>query len=379
MTPKIQSVRLGKGFTLVELLVSMAVLALLLMMISHMVNSATVLTTGSRSRMDADSQARVIFDRITVDFQGMLKRKDLDYIFSKQGSSSSAANDKMFFFSEVPAHYSNSTDPAESFRSPVALVGYRINTNYQLERVGKTLAWDGGGNDPGSLVYLSLPTGTTTPVSTTTLAGNWASAIGTAPSYSGTDDDYHIIAENVYRMEICFQVKDLTNPNAPKAAYSNYPVAYFGTGAGNATTASSSSPGSPKIGDRWYDTANNRAFIYSSVAGQACWQPLGVDDLLGVVIAIALIENKGFQIIADPSTGAIKAGLGGKMVAAFADPTDSDLQPASSTTQPKLMAETWHAALDSPGFGQSKIDPAFPQAASSGIRIYQRLLTLRAN
>src|SRR4051794_37602138 len=88
------------AFTLTEMIIAMAVLTLLVTFVAQLVNSATILTTNSRKHMDADSQARLVFDRMGGDFSRMLQRSDVDYVFSKQDG-----NDKMFFYSEAPAYY----------------------------------------------------------------------------------------------------------------------------------------------------------------------------------------------------------------------------------------------------------------------------------
>src|SRR5437879_1770459 len=88
------------GFTLVEMLVSTAVLVLLILVVTQLVNSTALTATGSRKHTDADGQARMIFDRMANDFGRMVIRKDVDYLFTKQ-----AGNDGMVFYSEAPAYF----------------------------------------------------------------------------------------------------------------------------------------------------------------------------------------------------------------------------------------------------------------------------------
>src|SRR6266567_8685811 len=54
------------GFTLAELLVSVFVLALLVFLLTQLLNSATTVAILGLKRMDADSQARMVFDRMAV-------------------------------------------------------------------------------------------------------------------------------------------------------------------------------------------------------------------------------------------------------------------------------------------------------------------------
>src|SRR5919108_2973836 len=67
------------GFTLGELLVSVGVLVLLVFLATQLINSATTVAILGHKRMDADSEARQVLDRMTIDFAQMVKRTDMDY------------------------------------------------------------------------------------------------------------------------------------------------------------------------------------------------------------------------------------------------------------------------------------------------------------
>jgi hypothetical protein len=164
-------------------------------------SSATSVTTQTGKRMDSDNQVRVIFDRMASDLSAMVKRQDADYIFAKQ-----AGNDTMYFYSEAPAYFDSSV--SDGAKSSVSLVGYRVNSSFQLERLSRGLTWDGvpaPSPSPGSAVFLTYPSGSSTPNSASTIAGNWASAVGSSPNYSnGSGADYHVVGDQVYRIEISF-------------------------------------------------------------------------------------------------------------------------------------------------------------------------------
>ena len=72
----------------------------------------------------------------------------------------------MYFYSEAPAYYDGSASDFTN-RNTTALVGYRINAAWQLERLGKLLTWDGSAASatPGAVVYLSYPAPTGQPES----------------------------------------------------------------------------------------------------------------------------------------------------------------------------------------------------------------------
>jgi hypothetical protein len=155
--------------------------------------------------MDSDNQVRVIFDRMATDFAAIVRRQDADYIFAKNGFVGQPDNDTMYFYSEAPAYFDSSVGDAA--KNSVSLVGYRVNSSFQLERLSRGLTWDGlpaPSPSPGSIVFLT-PSGSSSPVSASTIAGNWASAVGTSPGYSnGTGADYHVIGDQVYRLEVSF-------------------------------------------------------------------------------------------------------------------------------------------------------------------------------
>lgn len=291
------------AFTLVELLVATVVLALLIATVAQLTNNATTVITNSRKHMDADSQARLVFDRIANDLSRMLKRKDVDYYFDK-----SAGNDRFFFYSEAPAYFSNGSN-----KSPVSLIGYRINSSLQLERLGKGLAWDGAatGSSPGSVLFLTYPAASPppaagpTPYPASTISGNWPDVV----SDSSTDPDFHVIGEQVYRMEFCYLLKSGVLSNTPYIAPNT--------------------------------TIN------------------GFQDVSAIVVALAILDSSSQAPITDTS----------KMVGALSDLSDAELV----ATPAKTLAQTWLNAVDSESFAKTS---GIHQAAAAQVRIYQRYFYL---
>lgn len=296
------------AFTLTELIIAVSVLTLLTGFVAQLVNNATIVTIHSRKRIDADSQARLVFDRMAGDFAKMLQRSDVDYLFCKQ-----SGNDRMFFYSEAPAYYEGGTDNIKP-HSSMALVGYRINGSYQIERLGKQLNWGGSASpQPGGAVFLTYPAATVvtpkpTPLPGSLLETNWSNAIGSAPAYNGVDSDYHVLADQVCRLEVCFQMTDGTYVIDP---------------AGNSATT-----------------------IHS------------LKDVTAIVVGLIVLDASS-QEIADMS----------KVSNSFADASTADL----TSTAPVLMGERWRRDLLKPGFAQKA---GIPQAAASQIRIYQRYFPL---
>ena len=173
------------AFTLAELLVSIAVLVLLVLMTTQLINSAAIVTTQGHKLMDADSQARQLLDRMAVDVAQMVKRSDIDY-YVKFNLGQQNRNDQIAFYSTVPGYY-----PSGGSQSPVSLVGYRVNSDptspayNKMERLGKGLVWNG------------VSTGTPFVFSPLTIGATWPSAVSPITA----DSDYELIGPQVFRFE----------------------------------------------------------------------------------------------------------------------------------------------------------------------------------
>ena len=73
------TLRQDPAFTLAEILVALSVLTLLVLLLTQLLNHAAVVTTLGNKRMDADSQARPLFERMALDFAQIVKRSDVSY------------------------------------------------------------------------------------------------------------------------------------------------------------------------------------------------------------------------------------------------------------------------------------------------------------
>ncbi|HSI84247.1 MAG: type II secretion system protein J [Candidatus Methylacidiphilales bacterium] len=294
------------AFTLVEMIVSVGVLALLMLMVAQLVHSGNLAISGSRKRLSADAQAREVFSRFEMDIRRMPLRADVDFLLS--------ANNRVFyFFTEAPGFYSGST----AQQGGVALAGYRVSTNGQLERLGKGLGWT-------NTLFLTYPVSASTnatPLPASTLPTAWAPVIGTAPLYQdGADSDYHVLADGVFTAFYCFQKKDGTY----------------------ALTPDYSPSGSP--------SATNAALALSG-AGR-------FRDASAIVLTLAVMDGDSRKIIADFK----------KLAAAMPQPVQADMDART------LPAQRWQAALENPvAFATAA---GIPASAVGRIRIYQRSFPL---
>jgi hypothetical protein len=306
------------AFTLAEMLVSIGLLALLVLFVAQLVKSAATITTLGHKRMDADSQARQLFDRMAVDFNQMLKRNDVSY-WVKTATNTEPGNDQIAFFSAVPGPNSALT---AAMNSQFSLVAYRVNDlSSKLERMGKGLALNGGNNTtPGGLPILFLD-GATYATATTTIAGVWPAAT------SATADDspyftWELAGPHVFRFEYYYLL-----PNGTLSADGGCP----------------NPPCNPAV-TPWTGAASDDMI-------PVCYPPTGtpaLKDISAIVVAIGVIDPKSRALL-DPSQMTTLIGL---------------LPDYSATMGAGQLLTTWQNALN----GSSSV----PRAATQNVRLYER-------
>src|SRR5215469_11321854 len=223
------------GFTVAELLVSIVVVVIITLIASQLMTSATAITRTGNKHFDTDTQARVVLDRMALDFAQMVKRTDVDYYVKQkvykghgnghgcgQGHNNDLSSDQMAFYSQVPGYYPSATAAEQS---PISLVAYRVNeaTNSgdrygRLERMAKGLRWNGVDNGTGNgatypIVFQTGQidnscNGNSCPCNGT--VGPWANAWSGAICNTNTsgDVDYEIIGPNVFRFEYYYMLKN---------------------------------------------------------------------------------------------------------------------------------------------------------------------------
>jgi hypothetical protein len=189
------------AFTIAELLVSVAVLTLLVLIASRMLDSAANLTAQGSKRMDSDSQVRPLLNRMAVDFSQMIRRSDVDY-YVKSSLDSEPGNDRIAFFCSAPGYY-----PATGSQSSLSLVSYRINAGVtsaqnRMERLSKGLVWNGVSTTNIPIIF-----------GLQAIFNNWP----TATDATSTDADYELIAPQVFRFEYFYLLKTGAISNLPGA------------------------------------------------------------------------------------------------------------------------------------------------------------------
>jgi hypothetical protein len=184
------------AFTLTELLVTVGILVLLVLLFTQLLNSAATITTLGHKQMDADSQARQVLDRMSIDFAQMVKRSDVDFFAKGTVAPNSvggamAGNDQIAFYSNVPGYY-----PSTGSQSPISLVAYRVNaSSNKLERLGKGLVWNGVSSTDTPVVFLPL-----------LISSKWPYATNQNPDPSSASA-YEVIGSQVFRFEYCYLLR----------------------------------------------------------------------------------------------------------------------------------------------------------------------------
>jgi hypothetical protein len=305
------------SFTLVELLVTVGVLVLLVLLFTQLLNSAATISTLGHKRMDADSQARQVLDRMALDFAQMLKRSDVDYVVKSSAvpplrSVLQPGNDQIAFYSTVPGYYQ--TGASASNNSPVSLVSYRVNSQNKLERMGKGLVWNGVSPTDTPVLFLPIPLAS--PLPTPELPGPIPPPLPT-PAWPQTQNattdwtDSEVMGPQVFRFEYYYLLTNGTLSDIP-----------------------------------WNTPAHNGV--------------RGMQDVAAVVVNIAVIDPKSRVLVSNSQIASL--------IAAFDDYT--------SGWGSGELPSRWQAKINNPGLITWGLDGPPPRSALAGIRFYERYFSL---
>jgi hypothetical protein len=194
---------------------------LLVLLFTQLLNSAATITTLGHKRMDADSQARQLLDRMAIDFAQMVKRSDVDYYLKSSAAAPlrnvlQPGNDRIAFYSTVPGYY-----PPSGSQSPVSLISYRVNSQNKLERMGKGLVWNAVSTTETPVVFMPIPVAS--PLPTTELPSPtpdplptpaWPTIIDFAASPT-PEPSAEVIGPQVFRFEYYYLLNNGTLSDIP--------------------------------------------------------------------------------------------------------------------------------------------------------------------
>ena len=338
--------RTSAAFTLAELLVSVAVVAIIILMVAQLATHSAAVTRTGNKHIDTDTQARAVLDRMALDFGKMLKRTDVDYYLKAPiGYKNPKAhgnglklkvgqegNDQIAFFSQVAGYFSSS-----GAQSPVSLVAYRVNsavpsspTYLRLERMGKGLLWNGvdntvTANSPYPIVFLPQ-----------TIAGitSWYAAVNNDNTGKSIDSDYETIGPQVFRFEYYYLRNDGSIKDIPAIKSWDFTQSV---------------------------SANVNAF----------------SDIEAIAVAIAVIDPASRSLLYDPSTPNDPYHCLFSLLSDMADFKDANGIGIGAQKVGDVENE-WNTAVQNAATtGHTYDGLAFPPAAASAIRIYNRYFDLR--
>jgi prepilin-type N-terminal cleavage/methylation domain-containing protein len=283
--PDTLTMKKNRGFTLLEMLAAMTVLTIVLYIVVQITHHASIMAQGTR-RMDADSESRLVFNRLALDFAHMLKRGDLDYSAFKQpnGAQNNDGNDHLAFFAEVAGSFTSGTPPDGREKSPVSLVAYKIapadpanpDPNLRapgLQRMNKGLGWEQKSSQWDSVIFF--------PLTLIGSGGNW-------PDLLNTNDGYQILGHQVFRLEYTYLLKSTAQNPARLSA-------------------------TPWDTDAGHSSIN------------------GLTDIAAIVVTIGVLDETSRKIVAEADYP--------RLIARLADVGDNE-----------TAAAKWNNAVNSPGF-----------------------------
>ncbi len=170
-----------KSFTLVELLVAMAITSVLVFLFVQMIDLVSRSIKLSSQMMDSNAKARFVFDRMAMDFERMPKRLDMGYVMT----NAAPGNDFFRFVSRLKGPGGDRT---------VSLVGYKLMKDakgyYGLYRGVHGYNWE-------DLGFMGLNE-----------SGQPPDLLNLNPAIAIRNDDYDLLVPDLFRVTVAFQCKN---------------------------------------------------------------------------------------------------------------------------------------------------------------------------
>jgi prepilin-type N-terminal cleavage/methylation domain-containing protein len=355
------------GFTLAELLVSIVVVVIITLIASQLMTTATAITRTGNKHFDTDTQARVVLDRMALDFAQMVKRTDVDYYVKQkiykghgnghgcgQGRNNDLSSDQIAFYSQVPGYYPTGYTAGQ--QSPISLVAYRVNESNsgqdaarygRLERMAKGLGWNAinsnpNQNAPSPIIFAtgqidSTCGGNSCPCNGTTgpWAGPWSGAI--CNTNNSRDDDYEVIGPNVFRFEYYYMLKN--------GRVTDWPW------------------------DRFDDTSGRQTITDPP--------SIGLSNIRSIAVSIAVIDPASRALI--QQAAAANATYGDILdVAGELPDFKNSCGRGNSQRSIGSLESDWKSSIEQLAqTGQTDTGKLVPREAAKGIRVYDRYFDLK--
>ena len=362
--------RTAAAFTLAELLVSVLVVVIITVIASQLMSSAWAIARNGHKHFDTDTQARVVLDRMALDFAQMVKRTDVDYYVKQKvykghgnghgcghGHNGDLTSDQIAFYSQVPAYNPDPSTYSSTKQSPISLIAYRVNESTagqdaarygRLERMSKGLLWNGVSNNTGNGNNVYYPivfqtgqidascTGNSCPCNGT--VGPWANAWSAAicNTNNSSDPDYEIIGPNVFRFEYYYMLKNGRVTDWPWDRF-DYPT---------------------------------QQTIYNPVT-------LGLSQVRAIAVSIAVIDPASRALIQQAASANTAYGNILDIAAELPDFKNSCGRGNAQRSIGSLESD-WKTAIEAiVQTGQTDQGKLIPREAAKGIKVYNRYFDLK--
>jgi hypothetical protein len=356
--------RTTAGFTLAELVVSAGVVVIIAIIASQLMTGASTIARTGHKHFDTDTAARVVLDRMALDFAQMIKRTDVDYYVKQKfykghgnghgcghGHNGDLTSDQIAFYSQVPGYYPS------SYGSPISLIAYRVNESTagqdaarygRLERMSKGLLWNGVSNNTGNGNNVYYPivfqinqidstcNGNGCPCNGT--VGPWANVWSAAicNTNNSSDPDYEIIGPNVFRFEYYYMLKNGRVTDWPWDRF-DYPI---------------------------------QQTIYSPAI-------LGLSQIRAIAVSIAAIDPASRALIQQAAAANTAYGDILDLAAELPDFKNS-CGRGNGQRSIGSLEDQWRGVIESVAqTGQTPQGKLIPREAAKGIRVYNRYFDLK--
>jgi len=309
-----------QAFTLIEVLVSLAILAIVVLLFAQVIEQTSITTSGEEKHLDIASMSRVSLDRLDTDLSGLITGGTSTLIVIKNLASAGAGrfNDALIFV----------TSGRTQLRSGISENAIRLGIRaYRIE------AFTDSALDEQKAPMLAWGDGTitwTTPGSSSSQASsNIGKALARAvsdvtqnTSAGGSMLQFHPLADGILRFEVCFILSNGTFTKTPPISST-----FASLGSGNVYPVALSAEDSSDPG---------HLYVKALLIG-----------IVGIDSSTRRLAGTGSGRLADLSD-------------VFSDP------PADQTP-----LQAWNFQTN-PALASKLSPPAFPAPVARSIRIYQR-------
>lgn len=262
------------AFTIVELLVAMAVFLLMCVVVVGILGNTTRVASLSSERLNAAAAIRDAFQRMDQDLSMALVRPEFpDRVEKRSG------NDRLVFYSAVDAY--------TGLRG-ISAVAYEVRDGRLLRGVSGYDWVEGTSREPIWSAGLSLADLQEEP----RIFPEDRGGVGNdSPDVSG-DENFEMLSPGIFRFEYLFLLRDGSLSTMPVR---RLPGLQHNLSATQSPDSEADATSGYAPGSRWYRPGSaegaSRTFLcMDATPGHAVWRRLGWEDVRGIIVGVAAID-----------------------------------------------------------------------------------------